>query len=121
MNISNLGIKQTPNFAARVTIEAPESLLRKEDREKLINKAQKIGTNNDTIEIKLGSLKPNKVTSRVVGYDVEKKIMLKVNDKFVIEETESTLPYLFEGEVIEQSDPKKYIARVLDRISEYFK
>lgn len=116
MNISNFRMAQAQNFGAKTIIEAPESLLKKEDRDLLIARGKSIGSDKDIIEIRIGELKPNKINSKIQGYDLSKKVRIRTENKMIMEETERTLPYIIEGEKLPLTDPKQYITKALDTI-----
>ncbi len=120
MNIRNYKQTLYPTFKAQTIIEAPEELLSAEEKTELIKQGKRIGIDKDKIEIKISSLKPNKINSNILGFDLSKKVQLRTPNKIVMEYTETTLPYIVEGKTITINEPKKYITSFLDSLANLF-
>ncbi len=120
MNISNNKSIHSPQFKAKTTINAPEALLSKKDKEELIRQGHQIGTDKDIIEISLSNLKPNYFNKNILGYDLRKKIELKSPKKIIIEDTKSTLPHIIDGIPLQLTNPQYYISKMLNSLAQLF-
>ena len=103
------------SFKARTTITAPESLLSKEDRAKLIEQGKKIGTDEDTIDINISEVKDSDRDPGVRFYNISEKYNITLGpDKFE-EKSESSFVYSNADKLYEMNLPKHVIGRHLDK------
>ena len=108
----------SPSFKARTIIEAPETLLSKKDKKALIKMGEKIGTEKDVIEITIGELKPNYFNPDIESYDIIKKFKIKAPTEYIMEHTESTIPYLVAGEPLSITTPKIYLEKMFKKLAQ---
>ena len=122
MNIAKTSsLNERPvNFQAKTVINAPDSMLSKEDKDYFKNLGSQLGTIKDSIEITLGEPEPSKVDPNVKGYPFIQKIAIKKKNGAVNETSVKFVPYIKNGEENEQLSPKAYMGKAFERISKMF-
>ena len=117
MSISKLSMSSPlkSNFKARTTINAPEHLLSKEDRKKLIEQGKKIGTDSDTIDINVSEIKDSDRDPDVKIYNISESynLTLRNNEKYTVK-SNSSFVYSSSDKLYEKNLPKYIIGRHLD-------
>jgi len=120
MNVSKVSMAQPLSFHAKTTINAPESLLSKEDKAYFENIGSKLGTNKDTIEISIGELEQSECEPDVTGYRCNKVIKQKTSKSASTNQSSIFVPYIVDGKVNEKTSPKNYLQRIFNRMSQNF-
>ncbi|MBS4760925.1 MAG: hypothetical protein KHX03_09540 [Clostridium sp.] len=119
MNISKISLMASPlktNFKAQTNISAPEELLSKEDQAYFEALGSKIGTDKDTIEIKISELHDNKFNPNIKMYTAEKKYKIKHANGVSNIDNKMDIPYIKNGEMVEKNSPFNYIKTAFDRL-----
>ena len=103
------------NFKAKIEIEDTENLLSEEDKKYFKFVGKRIGTDSDTIQIKLSGIKDSEKDPDVQYYDMFAKYVFKTNDDCYYGKTEASLMYSKNNKIIEKNLPEKVIERFLKR------
>ena len=112
MNISKINLAAPVAFGAKTTIEAPESMLSKDNKAYLESLGSKIGTPEDTIKFTVSDLQENKIYPNSKSYVVKKFYQLSN----LIDSSSKSVPFIKNGTILEQNAPKNYIEKVLKNL-----
>ncbi len=120
MRIQNLNASQplrSVNFKAMTTITAPESLLSQADREYFEEIGSKIGTDRDVIEITISDLHDSKYNKNIKEYSASKYYKFDKKSPYPSLNLQGiSVPFIKNGELIEEHSPKNYIATAFARL-----
>ncbi len=115
MNMEKLLSYSGPSFRAKVTIKAPEKLLKPEDKSHFEALGPYIGDESDTFEIIVSDLKQSDLNPSVLIYQCSQKYISK-NNKQAISSSTKVIPYVKDGHIMEDKSPKFYLQRIFDRM-----
>lgn len=116
MNISKISALTSPSFSAVTKISAPESLLSKKDKEYFEQLGKQYKTDRDTIEITISELSPSANHPETQCYTVLKTIGEKCAGGYTTDTTKMSIPFIKNGEIIENNSPKNYLAKVFSKM-----
>ena len=117
MNISKISSAQNLPFKAKVTVNAPEKLLSKEDKKYFESLGPSIGNESDSFEVSISDLKPSAINPSVLVYQCTQRYVSPSNPLYTKSQS-IPVPYVKDGKTMEDKSPKVYLQRIFDRLIE---
>lgn len=115
MNIHKISLNKNQSFKANVKVNAPENLLKEEDKKYFESLGPSIGNDTDTFEITISDLKPSDMDPSVLVYQCSQNYKSQV-DEFRTKYSNITIPYIKNGKEMEDKSPKTYLQKIFDRL-----
>ena len=115
MNISKISSAQGLPFKAKVTVNAPENLLSREDKKYFESLGPSIGNQDDVFDVTISELKPSAMNPSVLVYQCSQKYLSPSNPSYS-RLLSVPLPYVKDGKTMEDKSPKVYLQRIFDRL-----
>lgn len=115
MNIQKISLNKNLSFKATVKVNAPENLLKEDDRKYFESLGPSIGNDSDTFEVTISDLNPSEVDPSVLVYQCTQNYKSHA-DAFRTKYSNITIPYIKNGVKMQDKSPKAYLQKIFDRL-----
>ena len=114
----SLSIPKKVSFKARTVIQAPDTILSKEDKDRFVKMGKKIGSDKDYIEIRVSELQESDREPGVVYYNLSKRDIIQAKEGEYKSSVISSITYSKNDVLIENNAPEVMIEKFLNQEKE---